>query len=330
MQHPVRSGPAQPGVPHHRGQRAPVAEQRAGVEGDRVPACVRRCEAGPGRRPGESAQQRHKVHHCLLRAEPRLRRREGSPLGPAQILDGGPGGRQLHEERGRSDVHRAHVRGDHPEGFAHGRRGLQGLRLRALRPGARTPRRGGHRALRRGGVDEADAFARVGDCEGLRTRHGRGEDPRPDADRPLVPFEVAAHPHCQARAAGHRPLRPRCKPAAAPGGQTLRLRGPPDRALAALPRRRRCARQVGLQRWAGARLPCPRPAEELGHCAFREADRYSRGRVPSAHELPLPHVQWHRERRAARWPRGHRFSEGRRQRGKRTDHRDRLRAVPHR
>ena len=118
------------------GQRPSVPLVRAGVQGDRVPAGVHRGEARAGHPADRDQELGDQGHVRVLRAEPRLRRRQDPALGPQEVQPRQPPAQQQHEVRRRGHEHRPLVPGDDPEGDPGDRRPV--LRVRQ---GAHAPSR---------------------------------------------------------------------------------------------------------------------------------------------------------------------------------------------
>ncbi len=109
------------GLPRHRGQRAALALERAGQQGDRLSARLRRREARARLRAAGDPERHHAAHHRLLRAGARLPRLQGAALGPRQVPRRLDAHRQRDEERRRGDGDRPHLPRGPPEGAAHAR-----------------------------------------------------------------------------------------------------------------------------------------------------------------------------------------------------------------
>ena len=198
VQHPVRARPRLGGLLHHRGERAPLALLRPRLEGDRLPARVRRVQARPRGAAPRRAQHGYQDDDCVLRAVARLLRRQVPALGPEQVPQRVGRPRLGYEVRGRGDGHRTQLcRGD-AEGDPHGGAGHARIRAQAALVN-------GHRRVRHGGVVQARARqphrpARVGARRGIRVRlHGRPMLPA-DQDQPLVPLEAAPRAQAALRA----------------------------------------------------------------------------------------------------------------------------------
>ena len=100
----VRTSPPSPFLFFHAdasitGERASFPVLRPRVKSNGLPARVYRGKAR-SRYPAQRDQKlRHKGHVGVLRAEPRLRRRQDPTLGPQEIQSRVPAAQQQHEER---------------------------------------------------------------------------------------------------------------------------------------------------------------------------------------------------------------------------------------
>ena len=221
----------------HRDEPAGLALERAGVEGHRLPDRQDRRQARHRLHPRRDPQRHHPRDAGLLRADPRLRRRQGAAVRVREVPRRRPDADDPHEERRRGDgdrplLHRGAAEGAALAGAARRRAGLVGDRpgrrtWTGCSRGPRVPHDGRLRvvqqALRAGatveqvheatGIDPwfLDQIALLDERRGRRARRARAR-PRPAA--PGQAARLLRRPaRAAARAAGGR--RARC--AARPG-----------------------------------------------------------------------------------------------------------------
>lgn len=97
-------------VLHHRGERSSVAIFSIGLESDRIPPGLHRCETRTRTQAPGVEEQCHwyassgkilfpkcyfRRNHCLLRTIPRLLRREVPQMGPRKILQSQHSGMEM-------------------------------------------------------------------------------------------------------------------------------------------------------------------------------------------------------------------------------------------
>mmetsp|Transcript_39184 Transcript_39184/g.118392 ORF Transcript_39184/g.118392 Transcript_39184/m.118392 type:complete len:301 (+) Transcript_39184:1931-2833(+) len=194
-EHPVRLGPQVEDLPDHRGQPPPLAEQRAGLEGDGLPAGVHRGEDRARPRPRVPAQLGDEVDHGVLRAVLGLLCGQGAALGHRQVPNRGEAARHADEVGRRGHVHRPVVPGGHPEGHAHGQRGLRWLRRRMVQAVfEHSCQRGGCCRGPQGGAHAGHPAPALGGGAGLRPGHVDRRGPQAHGHRPVVPRQVVFDP----------------------------------------------------------------------------------------------------------------------------------------
>ncbi len=177
--------------PRDRDEPARLALLGAGLEGDGLPD--REDRRAPGRRlPARGDRQRHHGRHAgVLRADDRLRRRQVAALRLREVPRLGPDADDAHEVGRRDDGDRAHVRAGVREGAAIARARQAAARRHARRrAAARAP-----------GAPVAGSLR--GRARAAAPRHEHRDDPRADADRPVVPRR-AAGPRTRSRRAVRR------------------------------------------------------------------------------------------------------------------------------
>ncbi len=139
LQHPVRGRPGGRPGHRHRDEPARLALLGAGVEGHRLPDREDRREDGDRLHPRRGPQRHHPGDAGQLRADPRLRRRQGAPVRVREVPRRRRHADDDDEVGRRGDGHRPQLHRGPPEGAAQPREGRQQLPLG--RPCAR-PRRG--------------------------------------------------------------------------------------------------------------------------------------------------------------------------------------------
>ena len=264
--------PKSRGLLHHRGEPAALALVGARVEGDGVPAGVHRGEAQPRQAPPRPHEPGDAQHHRVLRAEPRLHRRQDPAVGPHQVRPRLARDRLGDEVGGRGDGDRPHLRGVAAEGDADDRHEHRGLRVDE----DRHVRRRRHARVDDGGRQRPpDLRARARAREGVHAR----EAARADGDRPVVPVQAQA----DERHVEH--------PAGVLGRHAARDDAAPGEEVGLL-RRARSARGSAPTRWR-----CARCARARGARRRRSSSRSTRRRRDAGgDQLPVHDVQRRRAR----------------------------------
>ena len=272
LQHPVRRQPRRRPDHRHRDEPARLALERPGLQGDRVPDRQDRREDGDRLHARRGAQRHHPRDAGVLRADPRLRRRQGAAVRVREVPGRRPDPDDDDEVGRRGDVDRPQLHRGAAEGAA-----LAGEDGRSFHWDGRAPdhRRRPRRAPRaRPGVPtDGRIVARAAGA--ARRRLGRG-GARGHRHRPVVPRPDRAHQRGRAmpgrgrRAAHARP---------APAGQAARLQRRPDRLAAPVCRRRwsaGCATPSGCARSTRPSTPA-RPSSRRStpyhYCDLRRGDR---------------------------------------------------------
>ena len=170
---------------------------RAGVQGDRLPDRQDRRQARHRLHPRRDPQRHHPRDAGLVRADPRLRRREGAAVRVREVPAGRPDADHDDEERRRGDGDRPQLRRGAAEGaaLAGAARGRSSTGA-ATRPGstATALRRAGGAAARRPAHRRPAGAARRRDRRrGRRGHRHRPVVPRPDAAASTSsPTQIAA------------------------------------------------------------------------------------------------------------------------------------------
>ncbi len=291
LQHPVRGRSRDRTGHRDRDEPAGFALLRPRVEGDRVPDRQDRGQARD-RLPARRDPQRHHARDPgLVRADARLRRREGSALRVREVSRRRHDPDHDHEVGGRGHGHRAELHDGAAEGAAFAREA--GERLPLGRPARRQEpaARAGERADRRPDRDGAAGAARGRD-------HRRGV--RGDRHRPLVPRPDRADQRGRGR--DRDPSAARCHPVAARQGPRVQRHA--DRPAARLEEQ-----QVRNARWSVGVRPVYKTVDTcrgefpalnaLSLLELRPRDRGSAERPAQGHHPRVgaePHRPGHRVR----------------------------------
>ena len=250
LEHPVRDQPGERPDHRHRDEPARVAVVGAGVEGHRLSDREDRRQARARLSPRRDPERHHAPDAGVLRADDRLRRRQGAALDVREVPARRPDAHDADEVGGGGDGDRPHLQGSVHEGVQ-----LAGARLEraALRPehppqpvGADGRGRGGGAAAR---AERADRSADVGGLPRVRARVDGGRGLRAHEDRPLVPHAVLAARGAAAIGRARRPARDVARHAA--HAQAIRVQRSRARRH---PRDRRAVHQ-GRRGWSTASRP---------------------------------------------------------------------------
>ncbi len=273
LQHPVRDQPGRRPDHRHRDEPARVALVGARVEGDRFSDRENRRQARARLPPGRDSQRHHAAHARFLRADDRLRGRQGPALDVREVSARRPHPDDTDEVGRRGHGHRPDVQGSLHEGLPLARTGRGRPALRTGRP---DQERGADRGRRRRGaparVERAGRPPHVGRLPRVRSRLDRGRPVRADENRPVVPDAVRADRRSPAVRQPRRPARDVDRHA--PDAQARRLQRPRAGGLARVGRGRRAQR-----------------AHRARHRLVVQAHRHLRGRVRVLHTVPLRHLR---------------------------------------
>ncbi len=142
LEHPVRHQPGERPDHRHRDEPARVALVGAGVEGDRLPD-REDCRQARARLPPRRDPERHHAADAgVVRADHRLRRRQGAALGVREVPARRPHADDADEVGGRGDGDRPDVQGSLHEGVPLARAGIERRRC-SSQPGTPPDRRSG-------------------------------------------------------------------------------------------------------------------------------------------------------------------------------------------
>ena len=186
FEHPVRHQSRRRPDRRHRDEPARLAIVGARVEGNRLSDRQDRRKAGARLHARRDSERHHAPHARVVRADDRLRRRQGSTVGVREVPARRSDADDTDEVGGRGDGHRPHLQGSLHEGVPLAR---ARPRQHALREERRPDQRGrGRRERRRRGcaaaaARRADRPAHVGALPRARARLVDRGHPQADEDR---------------------------------------------------------------------------------------------------------------------------------------------------